>query len=231
MSKYVLDKFNKNSKNPFLEQAIEEINSNIVKKYKTASKQDQRAVLQAIDPKTGEMLGHTTFIRQIEVDEQQFTKIYLSQFESFWDLGKQAIKVFGYIMTKLIPGQDLFIFLIDECLGHTKYTSKSSVFIGLGQLMTAEIIARGPSDSLYFINPLVAFNGNRVSYVKTYVKRKRDAPQNENKFKKQLDMFNDNKGANVVLNKLLEKDAKIVAESDEFWEVELPDGSTETIAK
>jgi intergrase/recombinase len=189
MGKYVLEKFNKNSKNPFLEQAIEEINSNIVKKYKTASWQDKRAILQAFDPKTGEMLGHTTFIRQIEVDEQHFTKIYLSQFESFWDLGKQAIKVFGYIMTKLLPGQDMFIFLMDECLEHTKYTSKSSIFIGLGQLMTAEIIARGPSDSIYFINPLVAFNGNRVSYVKTYVKKTKKDNKDNVDYRKQLNLF------------------------------------------
>lgn len=56
---------------------------NIVKKYKTASNTNQKAILQAFDPNTGEVLGHTQFIRQIEVDEQQFAKFYLSSFSSF----------------------------------------------------------------------------------------------------------------------------------------------------
>ena len=73
-------KFTKNYENPFLKQALEQINNNIVKKYKTATKTDQSAILQALDPKTQQPVGHTQFIRQIEVDEEQFTKIYLSQF-------------------------------------------------------------------------------------------------------------------------------------------------------
>jgi hypothetical protein len=172
-----LSVYEKNKKNPFLEQAIEEINNNIVKKYKTSAQQDQRAVLQAIDPKTGEMLGHTTFLRRIEVDEEKFSKVYLSQFESFWELGKQGIRVFSYIMTKLMPNQDMFIFIMDECISHTKYSAKKSIYQGLAQLVDCEIIARGPSDSLYFINPMVVFNGNRVTYAKTYIRTKKSQLQ------------------------------------------------------
>ncbi len=172
-SHYGISKYEKFTNNPFIEKAIETVKGNIVKRYRTSSGTDQKAILQAVDPETGEMLGHTSFIRQIEVDEDKFTKVYLAQFSAFWDLGKQAIRVFGYIMTKLIPKQDLFIFLMEECKDHTGYKSDSSVFIGLNQLLKAEIIARGPADSLYFINPLVAFNGDRVTYAKTYVKKKK----------------------------------------------------------
>lgn len=165
--------FSKNRTNPFIENAIDEINNNIVKKYKNATGTDQRAILQAVDPKTGEMLGHTTFVRQIEIDEEKFTKIYLSNFSAFWDLGTQGIKVFGYIMSKLVIGQDMFIFLLDDCLEFTGYKNHRSIHQGLTNLLKAEIIARGPADSLYFINPLVAFNGNRVTYAKTYIKKQK----------------------------------------------------------
>jgi len=94
-----VSEFEKNSENPFLKQAIEEVNNSIVKKYKTATKTDQKAILQAFDPQSGEVLGHTQFIRQIEVDEQQFAKLYLSNFSAFFDLQPSAIKVFGYILT------------------------------------------------------------------------------------------------------------------------------------
>jgi hypothetical protein len=125
-------------------------------------------------------MGHTSFVRQIEVDEQQFTKIYLSNFSAFFDLKSQAIKVFGYIMTKLVPKQDMFIFLMDDCLEYTGYKGESSVFIGLGSLVEAGIIARGPADNLYFINPMIAFNGDRVTFAKTYVKKQKEKIKNEN---------------------------------------------------
>lgn len=172
-------KFTKNYENPFLKQALEQINNNIVKKYKTAAKTDQSAILQALDPKTQQPVGHTQFIRQIEVDEEQFTKIYLSQFSAFWNLNTQAIRVFGYIMTKLIPKQDMFIFLLDECLTHTGYKNHRSIHQGISALLEAEIIARGPADTLYFINPMVAFNGDRVTFAKTYVKKKSSIPKNQ----------------------------------------------------
>ena len=62
---------------------------------------------------------------------------------------------------------------------YTEYKTKESVYQGLAQLLKAEIIARGPSDSFYFINPLVAFNGNRVTYAKTYVKKKKEKDPNQ----------------------------------------------------
>lgn len=164
--------FEKNKENPFLKEAIEQIQSGIVKKYKNTSGSSRNAILQAVNS-DGELVGHTSFVQQIELDEQQFTKIYLSGFSAFHNLKNQGIRVFGYIMTKLTPKQDMFIFLKDECLEHTGYKSDKSIFIGLGSLVENNIIARGPADNLYFINPMVIFNGDRVSFTKTYVKKQK----------------------------------------------------------
>ena len=164
--------FEKNIENPFLKEAVQQIQSGIVKKYKNTSGTSRGAILQAVNSE-GELVGHTSFIRQIEVDEQQFTKIYLSQFSAFFNLKSQAIKVFGYIMTKLNPKQDMFIFLMEECREYTGYKNHRSVHQGVSALLENKIIARGPSDSLYFINPMIAFNGDRVSFTKTYVKKQK----------------------------------------------------------
>jgi hypothetical protein len=168
-----LTDYKKHLKNPFMEEAIERVQGKTVKKYRSASNTGEKAILQAFDPETGEELGHTSFIRQIEVDEDKFAKIYLSNFSAFYDLGKQAIKVFGYIMTKLVIGQDMFIFLLDECKEHTGTKSKTVIYKGLAQLVEAEIIARGPADTIYHINPMVVFNGNRITFAKTYVKKRK----------------------------------------------------------
>lgn len=170
---YSLSKYELNKENPFLKDAVEQVQNNIVKKYKTASKTGEKAILKAYDENTGEVLGHTQFIRQIEVDEEQFTKFYLSNFSAFFDLKPSAYKVFGYILNQLIPNKDEFMFLLDECMEYTNYKAKSSIFQGLGQLVESGIIARGKTDFLYFINPMVAFNGNRITFAKTYVKKQK----------------------------------------------------------
>jgi hypothetical protein len=170
---YKLSSYNKNLENPFLKDAIEQIQGGLVKKYKNTAGTSRDAILQAVDS-NGEVVGHTSFIRQIEVDEEQFTKIYLSQFSAFFNLKSQAIKVFGYIMTRLVPKQDMFIFFMHDCLKYTGYKGESSIFIGLGSLVEAGIIARGPADNLYFINPMIAFNGDRVTFAKTYVKKQKE---------------------------------------------------------
>lgn len=168
--------FAKNKENPFLKEAVEQIQQSIVKKYKTTGGTSRSAILQAVNS-DGELVGHTSFIKQIEVDEEQFTKFYLSQFSAFWNLKTQAIRVFGYIMTKLIPKQDLFSFFVDECMEHTGYKSEKSVYIGLASLLQHQIIARGRNDSHYFINPMIAFNGDRVTFAKTYVKKQKSKPK------------------------------------------------------
>ena len=105
-----LTEYKNNRENPFLEKSLEIINDNIVKKYKSSTMDGEKAILQAYDRNTDSFVGHTSFVRQIEVDEEKFTKLYLSQFSAFWELKAQAIRVFGYVMTKLMPKQDMFIF-------------------------------------------------------------------------------------------------------------------------
>lgn len=172
MRELTIRDFQKNKENPFLTQAVEKIQNNIVKKYKTASKTGEKAILRAVDD-NGEILGHTSFVRQIEIDEEQFTKIYLSNFSKFFDLPPSAIKVFGYIMTVLLPKKDMFYFILDDCKSYTGYKSHKSIHEGIAYLLQAEIIARGKTDYMYYINPMVAFNGDRVTFAKTYVKKKK----------------------------------------------------------
>ena len=183
---YRLSSYDFNKENPFIKQAVEQVQSNVVKKYKTASKTGQKAILRAVT-EDGEILGHTQFIRQIEVDEQQFAKLYLSNFSGFFDLKAAAIRVFGYILGQLVPNKDEFVFLLDDCLEYTGYKTKASVFQGLGELVESEIIARGKTDFLYYINPMVVFNGNRITFAKTYIKKQEIKNKEINS--NQIDLF------------------------------------------
>ena len=206
-SNITLKDCNKNETNPFLEKAISAVEGGIVKKYKSATSYDQRAVLQAVDPKTGELLGHTSFIRQVEVDEDKFAKIYLSNFSAFFDLKPSAIKVFGYILNQMKPGDDMFLFHLKDCLKYTGYKSKRVIYDGLLGLIKSEVIARGWSDIIYFINPLVVFNGNRISFTKSYVKRKREANKNQMKLFKEKKLLEHENRTQRIQKKLDQSDA------------------------
>lgn len=167
-----LSDFGKYDENPFMNQAIEAIDKNIVKKYKSSTQTDQKATLVAYDPNTSEVLGHTRFVRQIEVDEEQFAKLYLANFAAFFDLSQASIRVFGYILTCMKPKNDMIFFDLKKCLEYTGYKTDKAIYKGLAELVHSEIIARGPAANLWFINPMVVFNGDRVSFAKTYVKKK-----------------------------------------------------------
>ncbi|KAB4366781.1 RepA protein, partial [Bacteroides thetaiotaomicron] len=45
-------------------------------------------------------------------------------------------------------------------------------------------IARGPNEYNWFINPLIVFNGDRVSFTKTYVRKKTLAAQKKEEAEK-----------------------------------------------
>lgn len=170
--------------NPFVENAIQQIN--ITKKTQVIRPKN-RDEIQMITSSDGEVTGYTAFTRFIEVDEEKFAKVYLSQFASFWELSRAAIRVFGYLLTVLQPKKDTFIFKMDDCLQHTGYKHKKDVLSGLGNLIECNIIARSNYDWEYFINPLVVFNGDRVAFTKMYVRRKKETQKDT----AQLDIFGD----------------------------------------
>lgn len=166
-----LTDFQKNEENPFMKQAIEGIENHVVKKYKSSTGSDKKAVVAVADTDTGEVFK-TSFIRQIEVDEEQFAKLYLANFAAFFNLSQSAIRVFGYILTCMKPKNDMIIFDRRKCLEYTQYKSDKAIYKGLAELVQSEIIARGPNEYNWFINPLIVFNGDRVSFTKTYVRKK-----------------------------------------------------------
>lgn len=169
--------------NPFVEKVISDIR--LVKKTQVI-RPTNKDEIQMITSSDGEVTGYSAFMRLIEVDEDKFAKVYLSQFTAFWELTKPAIRVFGYILSILKPKQDEFFLEMNKCLSYTKYTHANSVLSGLAVLVECGIIARSDSHFKYFINPLVVFNGDRVTFAKTYIKKKKDKEKADSN---QLDLF------------------------------------------
>ena len=165
-----VSRFPEFTENPFIKNAITEVHDNTVRKYRNASNTGEKAILEAIDPNTGEVLGHTSFVRQIKVDEEKFVKLYMSGFQRFFNLSTAGIRMFCYFVNHIAIGRDVVIFDLQEALTYTRYTSTRSIYKGISELLAAGIIAKRDRAFQYFINPLCLFNGNRITYVDSYVK-------------------------------------------------------------
>lgn len=165
------------SENPFIEAMLESVTP--VKKVQWMKPANDKEVQLIVSQKSGELQGHSAFLRYIEVDEDKFAKIYLSQFASLFDLPKTSIRVFGYVLSVVKPNQDQLIFDMEDCKKYTEYKTEKSVLEGLVGLIENGIIARSNKHYKYFINPLVVFNGNRVTFAKTYIKKRKGINENQ----------------------------------------------------
>lgn len=173
--------------NPFIDKAVSVIESNRGQKKQFMS--GNRGVQQIVaNVDTGEIVGQSVFAKVVEVDEDKFAKLYLSELALLWDLTKPALRVFTYILSILRPNDDRVFIDIEEALKHTNYASKESLFLGLRELVKAGIIARSERFYMYFVNPMFVFNGNRITFARTYVKKSKSKTiENPN----QLNLFSE----------------------------------------
>lgn len=103
------------------------------------------------------------------VDKEQFRKIFKGQIQALFCLSGAGIKVFGYLLDALHVSKDQVLFDPKDCMKFTGYTSKQSIYVGVGELLKNGFIARTNKAYTFFINPAIFFNGNRLVMVNEYV--------------------------------------------------------------
>jgi hypothetical protein len=172
--KISLRKEEKHKLNPFVLKAIKDVEENYTTKKKMIFSSNKEVHHQVVSS-DGELIGVSAFLQKIEVDEKQFTKIYVNELKVMFNLSSSAIKVFAYIQSVLQPNEDKVAVLFDECMGYC-FCSETSVLRGLDELTKKKIIARYATGSIYFINPLIFFNGNRITYIKQIIKKSKQEP-------------------------------------------------------
>jgi hypothetical protein len=158
-------------KNPFLEDAIKTVHEH--SRNKRVFLKGNRSIINRVVDDNGEIVGHSTFVQNILVDEEQFIKLYTKGFSVFYELTIPARKVLGYIIQKcIVPDKDIFYFNFDEAKEVTGYSGDNSVRSGIANLISQGLIARTNRPYKYFLNIMVIFNGSRISFVNNYIKIK-----------------------------------------------------------
>ena len=156
--------------NPFVNKMMGEVKIKHKTQTLRSSNRDTEILLVNQD---SEVMGHSAFMRRVEIDEDKFAKVYINQLAALWDLNKASIKVLSYILTVLKPNDDRVYFDINDCLKYCEWTGRQTVYNGLIGLINASIIARTKDNRFFYINPSIVFNGSRVTFITTYTKRKK----------------------------------------------------------
>jgi hypothetical protein len=184
MDKYVrITDFEKYEENPFMPNLMEELT---VRQRKQYLKSEGGDTAMFVVPSPDEpALAQAAFYQIQEVDESQFVKIFANFFSAQMGLSQTGKQVLIYFMTLLKPKNDLIRVRVDQALVFLGYKTKKSYLTGIGNLLEKGVIARTKYDDEFFINPLMMFNGDRVTFAKTFVKNKSIAAKETN----QLDLF------------------------------------------
>jgi hypothetical protein len=159
-----------NRENPFLEQVVSDMKVSVKRQAIRPKQKGGETSLMLVDGLDNE-IGEAAFVRQVEVDEEEFTKLFRNGVATVSGLSTRGTKVWLYICDNLKPGATSVHFMHSKCLEHTGYKTRGNILSGLAELLEASIIARSQESSLYFINPAIMFNGNRITVAKTYIKK------------------------------------------------------------
>jgi len=177
-------------KNPFVDTALLNQLSGTKNVFYTQSTQQT-----LIDLDTSEITpARTQIVKTIRADKEQFVKIYTTHLKAFFELNQTAYKILQYVLytvqndaintdkvyLNLIPAQQYF-----EGLGQT--CSPASYYRGMKDLVVKLFIAETTSQNLYYINPKLFFNGDRVQFITTFEMDGNDKKHTLDSYKKDME--------------------------------------------
>lgn len=157
-----INKFKKYKKNPY------EPNLIIPQRNKTVAISNEQLSLFDQD---GVVVSDNAFIGiRNRVDKEKFVKIFKAQIKALFSLSMAGIRVFGYIMDATRISESMIFFSKRACKKYTGYSSTNSVNVGVSELLEKGFIARSEEPNIFFINPAIFFNGDRMTIVNQYIK-------------------------------------------------------------
>jgi len=152
-------------KNPFWEAQEVKVGSKMIK---VAGGQHVSA--------NGESVSHSGIHVVRHVDETEFVKLYTSNVKAIFDLKPTSLKVLQYLMVMLqeTPNADA-IYL--AWIGAEEYFSEENVKVSrrsfhraLAEMIEKGFIAESTKPNMFWFNPHLFFNGNRMSFIQEYRK-------------------------------------------------------------
>jgi len=116
--------------------------------------------------------------RREEVDKDEFIKLFTTDLQIWFDLGKTAFRVCLALIKAIQEGainQDRVAFDPRMKICKELGISNAVFYRGVIELLAKGFIARSSIPNIFFFNPRIFFNGDRVRFVKEYVQKSNDS--------------------------------------------------------
>lgn len=159
----------KHEKNPFLANTVAEVDIG----YKKTTFGTGKRVNET---ETGEDLGEAAFQQVRVVDKSKFLMFYLSGQQMFWQLSAKAQKVlrliFNEVSYRAIGKDEIYLsWEIAEKFFKSEdiKMGRSTYFKAIAELTDKLVIAESIRTNIWFINPVLIFNGNRATFVQKII--------------------------------------------------------------
>jgi len=126
----------------------------------------------------GESVEHSGIHIVRQVDESQFLKVYTKNIKAIFDLKPSTQKILQYLMQTLqrtpnVEGVYLSWFGAAEYFTEENLQmSKASFHRAMKELLQKKFIAESMEPNMFWFNPNLFFNGNRMTFVNEYRKVK-----------------------------------------------------------
>lgn len=104
-----------------------------------------------------------------KVDREEFTKVFRSGIPYIAKLSKTAKSILYYIMDNLPKDKGYVIIDNSVVMEFCNFKTRKSVRDGVIELLEKNILTKSTITKKFWVNPLVMFNGNRITYAREYI--------------------------------------------------------------
>jgi hypothetical protein len=146
---------------------------------------------------TGETMAHSGVHVVREVDEAEFVKLYTANIKSIFDLKPGSQRILQYLIVQLqkTPNADA-IYLAwvgaEEYFSeHQVKMSRSAFYNSLKELMVKGFIAESTLPNLFWFNPNLFFNGDRMTFINEIRRKEKEQPVSASKEQHKIEIQKD----------------------------------------
>lgn len=130
--------------------------------------------MMLINRENGEVVNDVAgFWQSQEVDSTQFVKLFIQGVRALTELTNAGTKVFELLYVKMqeIPNKDQVSMAFWMVNQDATPISERTYARGISELIEKGFIAATPTFGIYWVNPNFLWNGDRLTFMKTYVKQ------------------------------------------------------------
>jgi len=97
-----------------------------------------------------------------KIDTREYRKVYVESLNSIANLSSSGLKVWCYVLSRLIASKDEIGINMEDILQYTGYKTRANIYNGIINLLENGLLFRKTGSGSYYININIFFNGNRI---------------------------------------------------------------------